>query len=441
MSQLEKISELEHRIAIEIPQEEVAALFNQKLAEIAGSTNLKGFRPGKVPANVIESRFGKQVSAEVAEKLIQKSLQEAMKEHDVNMAGMPKIDCEVLNKKEKFTYTATFEVYPELNLVDLDGVAVEKLEVALSDSDVAKTAETLAKQKIQWQEEAGASAKGDKLTFDFQGLIDGEAFDGGTAENFELELGSGLKIPGFEAGLEGLKAGDESDIEVTFPEDYGVEKLAGKPAVFKIKVHKVERCVLPEINADLAKELGFDSVEALQEEIKKNLTREYGSAQRNHFKQTVLDLLLERNEFSVPAALIDTEIEHMQKMFMQKMAAQQGKKELPKIDLPREPYEKEAKKRVMLGLLLAEVIKKFEITVDADKVDARLAEIASSYEDAEQVIQWYRSNKQSMAELEASVIEEQAIEKLVENANVSISSLSYEDFTKKINEKETKDES
>ena len=427
MSQLEKLEALEHCLSIDVSQEEVTRVYKQHLHEVSGKISMKGFRAGKVPQNVVETRHRSALLQEVTAELIQKALEDAIKEHDLNIAGMPKIDSKGLVKDQPFNFTATFEIYPDIELKDLSDAKIEKQKSEVVDADIDAMIKKISHQQAQWNESDSAATLGDKVTIDFSGSIDGKEFDGGHSENFSIELGSGQMIAGFEAGIVGMTVKQEKDITVTFPEAYAVEDLANKEAVFKIKLHKVESSVLPELNDELAKKLGFeDGLDAMKTKIRENMQAELKSKLKNNFKKRVLDVLVERNPINIPSSLVDVEVKHMQKMMLQQFAAQQGKTELPEIDLPVEPYLEEARKRVTLGLLLSEVIKQHELSIEAESVNARLNDLANSYDDKEQAIAWYRNNKQLMADVEAAALEDQAVDKLLENANIVESSVSYD---------------
>jgi trigger factor len=431
MSSVEKLEGLSYRVVVEVPAEKVSQAYKQCLNKIAKSVDLKGFRKGKVPTHVVETQFRSRITQEVANQLLQSSFPELLQEHELAIAGNPQFDLDELVKDQSYSYKATFEVYPKVEVKPLDGQVIAKTVAEVEDQDLDTMISKLAAQKAVWSEVDCATEKGHRATIDFAGFIDDQPFEGGSSEGFVLELGSGQMIAGFEDGLTGLKVGDEKEVEVTFPEGYGVKDLAGKPAVFKIKLHKVEASELPTIDDDLAKELGFkEGLEAMKTSLRENMTRELQQVLRNRYKKNVLDKMLELNPIEVPNALVDGEIEHMQKMFLQQMAAQQGQKNLPDIDLPREPYEQEAIKRVKLGLLLAEVIKAAELKVDPDLVRERVEELAASYEQKEEIVKWYYSNDKMKAEIEASVLEDQAVDKLIENAKIEEVSLSYEEIMK-----------
>ena len=426
---VEQLEGLKRRLTIKISEDQVDSAYNKKLSQVQKNIKMPGFRPGKVPQNIIEQRHGKDLLNEIASELFDSSFRDALTEHNLNPAAQPSIDSQVIEKNKPVEFTASFEVLPDIDLNDLDGVAIDKVEVALTEEDENKALERVLKQHVTWTEVDRAAKEGDQLTFDFEGSINGTPFDGGKSEGFSLELGSKQMIPGFEDQLIGFSVGDEKDIEVTFPENYGVIDLAGKPAVFRIKVHKVAEAELPDANDDFAKQLGIEGgFDALKEQLRTMLTREAERQLKNTLHNDVSNALLTKNDIEVPQALVDAEVDHLHQSARQQMAMQQGKQQLPDVDLPKEPYIEEATKRVKLGLLLAEVIKLNEIKLDQTKLQERMMEMFSSYPNPQQMLEYYQNNKQMRAQLESQVLEEQAIEFLLEKADINSISKAYEEI-------------
>jgi len=353
-----------------------------------------------------------------------------LSENNLQIAGQPHVHPKPLEKNEPFEYVAEFEVYPEIELKDLEGQQLDKLVTEISDADVNKMLEKIQRQQAEWASVDRAAQNGDKLVIDFVGTMNKETFEGGTAKDFSLELGSGQMIKGFEEGIVGAELNKPVTIKVTFPEDYPAENLAGKDAEFEITVTKIEEPKLPAIDDELAKKVGMDGgLEKLKEEVRSGMERELKQAIESRMKMSVLDKLIELNPIEVPSAFLDMEIENLQKVTMQQMASSMGKgnEKLPEIDLPKEPYMEQAKKRVTLGLLLGEVIKQFKIEVDDSKVRAKIEEIASAYQKPKEVVDWYYSNKQMLSEIEALVVEDAAVEKLLEKAQVTDKPSTYEE--------------
>lgn len=431
-SAVEKLAGLSRKLTVTVPKDKVESAYQSRIKDVAKTAKLKGFRPGKAPLTVIEKQYGLSIRYEVAGELMQSSFEAAVKEHDLRIAGQPQIQPKPVDKEAELQYEATFEVYPEIDIKDLKDVALDKTVANISDSDVEDMLTKIRRQYADWQDVTRASKSEDRVTLDFEGFIDGDAFEGGQANNFQLELGSNQMIPGFEDGIMGKKAGEEFDIKVTFPEQYPVADLAGKASVFKIKLHKVQEPKLPELDQALLEKIGFKGgdVQAFRTKIKENMQKELDQMIDEKFKAKLFDKLLEINSFDIPNALIELEVENLQNATLRQMAMQQGSKELPKVDLPKDPYIEQAKKRVMLGLLLGEVIKSHNLTVADAQVRAKVTQLVGDSEQAEQMAQWYYQNERLMSDLRASVLEELAIDKLMENAKINENSVSYEEFVK-----------
>jgi trigger factor len=426
--ELESLEGLERKLKVEVSALEVGSAYDKRLTTVASTIELKGFRKGKVPKSVVEGKYAQALRQEVANDLIQVALPKAIDEQKVKLVGQPQIDAEPLEKDKNFVFTALFEVYPDVEVKDLAGIAVEKNVSSIEAADIDDTMQQIRQQQAEWKVVERASQDGDRLKVDFEGFINDVAFDGGKAENFELILGSKKMVPGFEDGLLNQAADGATDLKVTFPDDYQPKDLAAKDVVFKVKVHEVAEPLLPELNDELAKKMGVEEgFEALQTKVKDNLQRELDTRLRNKFKSVLLDSLLLQNDLEVPKTLVESEIKHMRQMQNQQLAAMQGQNAVPDIDIPDEHFKDEALKRVKLGLLLSEVIQKNEIKLDQDKVTARIEEMASAYPQKEQIISYYRNNKQMLAQVEAAVMEDQALEILADSANIKEVSLSYKE--------------
>jgi len=419
---------LERRITISVPAETVDVEVKNRLRQVSKTQRINGFRPGKVPPSVIQKRYGKSVRQEVAGEIMQRSFVDAIVAEKINPAGRPSFVAKSNEDGKALEFEATFEVYPEVALKDLESITIERPAVEVTDTDLDEMFETLQKQHQTWKENKRKTKKGDKLTLDFTGRIDGEEFEGGKAEGFELELGAGRMIPGFEKEVTGMKAGEEKTISVTFPDDYHAENLKGKAAEFDIVVHKTEGAVLPEINDEFAKLFGVEEggVEALREEVGKNMARELNQAVKAKVKEQVLDGLLSSHEVDVPAALVAQEVDVLRQQAMQRFQGQMDPKNLP--ELPSEMFKEQAERRVKIGLLLGEVIKVNELKVNDAKVDELIATAASAYEDPKEVIEYYANNKELMQQMQNVALEEQAVEHLVEIAKVKDKKASFKDI-------------
>ena len=419
---------LERRLTISVPAETVDVEVKNRLRQVSKTQRIDGFRPGKVPASVIQKRFGKSVRQEVAGEIMQRNFVDAIIAEKINPAGRPSFVAKSNEDGKPLEFEATFEIYPEVELKDLEKIAVERPDVEVNDSDLDEMFKTLQKQHQTWKENKRITKKGDKLTLDFNGRVDGEEFEGGKAEGFELELGAGRMIPGFEKEVTGMKVGEEKTINVTFPEDYHAENLKGKEAEFDIVVHKTEGPVLPKVDEEFAKLFGVEEggVDALRAEVSKNMSRELSQAVKAKVKEQVIEGLLAGHEVGLPSALVAQEVDVLRQQAMQRFQGQMDPKNLP--ELPSEMFTEQAERRVKIGLLLGEVIKVNELTVDNAKVDELIATAASAYEDPKEVIEYYANNKELMQQMQNVALEEQAVEFLVEKADVSSKKASFKDI-------------
>ncbi|WP_371377419.1 trigger factor [Thalassotalea aquiviva] len=419
---------LERKLSISVPAETVDLEVKNRLRQLARTQRINGFRPGKVPVSVIQKRYGQSVRQEVAGEIMQRNFVDAIVAEKLNPAGRPHFVAKSNEEGKELEFEATFEIYPEIELAGLDTVNVEKPVVEVTDADLDEMFVTLQNQHKTWKENKRKTKKGDRLTLDFNGRVDGEEFEGGKAENFVLELGSGRMIPGFEKEITGMKVNEEKTISVTFPEDYHAENLKGKDAEFDIKVHKTEGPVLPEIDDEFAKLFGVEDggVEALRVEVKKNMERELTQAVKAKVKEQVLDGIVAANEVDVPKALVAQEIDALRQQAMQRFGGQMDPKNMPQ--LPAEMFEEQAQRRVKVGLLLGEVIKVNELKVDEAKVKALIESAASAYEDPQEVIEYYNNNKELMQQMQHVALEEQAIDLVLEKANVEEKASNFKDI-------------
>lgn len=421
-------SGLKRKMTISVPAEDFTKELDSRLKTLATKVKIDGFRPGKVPLHVVKQRYSFSVTREVAQDLIQSSLYQALQEHNCVPVALPEIEPEQLEPGQPFKYHATFEVFPTFEIQELDGQNVELISSEVEDSDVDKMIENLREKNKEYQEVSRAAKKSDKLVIDFEGFVNDEPFDGGKAENFEVTLGSGSMIPGFEEGLTGLKADKEKDIEISFPDDYGHAELAGKPARFHITVKKVMEGVLPEVNEEFAKLFNIKDggIDALRADIKENMTRELTRRVSSVNREAIFDKLLEINKFDIPEALIEQEIAHLKHEMYHQVFGHEHSADEKIPDFPRSLFEEKAIRRVHLGLLFSEYVKKHNIEVDGSRVDAMIEMFASAYEHPEEVRTWYRSNKERLAEIEALVMEELVADQIVLTATVKPKSLSYD---------------
>ena len=428
---LESPSALERQFTITIPTGDVETQFESKLAETAKRVRIDGFRPGKVPASVVRQRYGQAIRQEIASDLMEKSLGQALSEHDVKPIGQPTIDDVSFEEGADFSFKATFEVFPELDPTLIDADEIEQTQCKIGASDIKEMIATLREQRKSWKESARAAAKqGDRVTIDFEGFIDGEAFEGGKGDSHALVLGSGSMIPGFEDGIVGMKKGEAKEIEVTFPEDYHAENLKGKSAVFKIDMSKLERGELPTVDEEFIKAFGVESGDEkeFKAELKEQMERELSLAIKNMNKTNVFDVLLNKNaDAPVPNAAIQSEIQALKQQAVERFG---GGQQFDPNQLPDELFKEQAERRVRLGILLGATVKKLELQADADRVRALIDEMAAAYDDPEQVVNFYYSNDDNLKQVEALAVEEQVAEVLLESAKLKTIDMSYADVMK-----------
>ena len=426
---VESTGGLQRRMKVELPEDQINQAVESRLQNMTRTAKIKGFRQGKVPLKVVKQHYGKQIRQEVVGELIQSTFYQAISQEKLKPAGMPSIEDSADESGKGFVYTASFEVYPEFEVKGLDGVTVEKPAAEISDADVEDMLETIRKQHIEWTEVDRAAKQDDRVTVDFKGTIDGEAFQGGTGTDMQLEIGQGRMIAGFEDGIAGNKPGDTFTLNLTFPTEYHAKDLAGKPVQFEISLKKVEEPVLPEVNDELAKKLGIEGgMEKMRQEIRDNMNREMTAAIGNKTKEAVMNALLEANPIDIPLALIEEESRHMLEQMADNFAQQGMSREQVMGSLQPSMFADQAKRRVGLGLILAEIVKANEIKADEDKVKAKIASIAEPYDRPEEVVQWYRGDKQRMAEVESLVLEEQVVDWALQQANVTEKASSFKEL-------------
>lgn len=423
---VETTSGLQRQITVTVPAERIDQDVNKQVAQQARTRRMDGFRPGKVPASVIKRMYGDAIRYEVLNRVVQETYFEAVQKESLMPAGMPSIEFKNDKEGEDFQYVATFDVYPEIELKDLSGVTVEKPTASIKAADVKNMIDTLRKQQGTFKATRGMAKEGMQVNIDFEGFVDGEAFEGGKAEGQDLVLGSGSMIPGFEDGIVGKKKGEEFDIEVTFPEEYHAENLKGKAATFKIKLNEVSKQELPELDEEFFSKFGVESAdeESFKAEVEKNMAREMNHALKTKVKTAVFDALIAQNDITVPEAMIDDEINNLRQQAVQQFG---GNAKIDPNTLPKELFEEQAKRRVTVGLLVQEVIKAGALEADDARVDAMLAEIADSYQDADEVINYYKGNEQMLNQIRSLVLEDQVVDHLLASAKVKEVKVSYEE--------------
>ena len=424
---VENTSALERRMTIGVPAERIEAEVNKRLQQTAQKAKIPGFRPGKVPMSVIRQRYEADARQEALGNVVQSSFYEAVVEQKLNPAGAPSIEPKVFEKGKDLEYVATFEVFPEFEVTGLDTIAIERLSAEVADADLDKMLDVLRKQNTRFEVTDRAAQNDDQLNIDFVGKVDGEVFAGGSATGTQLVLGSGRMIPGFEEGLVGAKAGEERVLKLTFPADYQNLDLAGKEAEFTVTVNTVSEPKLPELNEEFFAQFGIKEtgLEGFRAEVRKNMERELRQAIKSKVKNQVMDGLLAANPIEVPKSLLANEVDRLRVQ-----AVQQFGGNIKPDQLPAELFEEQANRRVVLGLIVAEVVKQFDLKPDEDRVREMIQEMASAYQEPEQVVAWYYKNEQQMNEVRSVVLEEQVVDTVLQKAKVTDKAVSYEEAVK-----------
>ncbi|WP_425914714.1 trigger factor [Pseudomonas sp. GWSMS-1] len=426
---VESTSALERRMTVGVSVERIETEVNKRLQQTARRAKVPGFRPGKVPMSVIRQRYEDAARQEALGDLIQSTFYEAVVEQKLNPAGSPAVEPKSFEKGKDLEYVATFEVFPEFTVAGFESIAIERLQADVTDADVDNMLEILRKQNTRFEAVERAAENGDQLNIDFVGKIDGEAFAGGSAKGTQLVIGSGRMIPGFEDALVGAKAGEERVINPTFPADYQNLDLAGKTAEFTVTVNSVAAPQLPELNDEFFALFGVKEggLEGFRAEVRKNMERELRQAIKSKVKNQVMDGLLAANAIEVPKALVSNEVDRLRVQ-----AVQQFGGNLKPDQLPAELFEEQAKRRVALGLVVAEVVKQCELKPDDARVREMIQEMASAYQEPEQVVAWYYKNDQQMNEVRSVVLEEQVVDTVLQKANVTDKAVSYEEAVKPV---------
>ena len=415
---------LERRMTVELPAEQIEEAVTKRLKQIGKTARLDGFRPGKVPMNMLRRRYGGQVLQEVYGEIIESSYQEAVQQQNLHPAGLPKIEPKVGDAQNVFSYIATLEVMPEITLARPGG-SIKRPVAEVADADVAEMLEKLRKQRASWNAVDRAADAGDQVKINFKGLVDGEAFKGGSAEDMPLVLGSKRMIEGFETGLVGMVKEEKRTLELKFPDDYRVDELAGKPVTFEVEVEEVAEQVLPEVDEEFAKAFGAQQgVDKLKQDIRDNMQRELKQRIWARVKNQAMELILQENPIEVPSALVKEEIEALRKQTRSHLKQGAGS-----IELPDNLFEDQAKRRVSLGLLISEIIKQNQIELDRERVRRAIEEIAASYEDADEVVKYYLSNRNQMATIENVVMEDQVVDWVMGQVEVIDEPSSFAELT------------
>ncbi|HKK13054.1 MAG TPA: trigger factor [Gammaproteobacteria bacterium] len=422
---VETTGALGRRMTVQVPAERVDREVENRLKRMARTVRLDGFRPGKVPLRVVESRYGSQVRAEVVSEVMRTTLQEAFAEQELRPAGGPQIEPQRMDPGQALEYTATFEVYPEFQPASLEGAHIEKPVAEVTDREIDNMLEKLRRQRAEWEPVDREAREGDRVVIDFEGSVDGEPFSGNTGTSVPVELGSNRMIPGFEEQLTGVRAGEERTLEATFPEDYGLNELAGKTAQFKVKVHTVSEPRVPELDEAFAQTFGVQEggIEKLREEVRRNMERERDQAVQGRLKEQAFDVLLEKNPIEVPQTLVDEEVHRL----MEQAGVEHDATEHGEAHAQLEPR---ARRRVALGLVLAELVRQQGIQVDPERVRSLIETVASTYENPQEVARYYQENAEMRSGMEALALEDQVVDWIVEQANVEEKPTTFDELMK-----------
>jgi trigger factor len=419
---------LERRMTVALPSEDIDSAVMERLQSLSKTTRINGFRPGKVPFKVVKKRYEPQVRSEVLGSMINRSYFDAVQQEKLRPAGQPDIvpgENSEDDSETGFSFVATFEVYPDFDPVFNDSIKVTRPLVSIEQSDIDEMLENLRKQRTEFTAVDREAQNDDQIVIDFVGRMEGEEFDGGKAEKAPLVLGSNSMIPGFESQLIGMKAGEEKTIQITFPEEYQAEHLAGKETEFDITVHEVKESTLPELTEDLIRTFGIEdgTLESLRADIRKNMERELKTRVENQVKTQVMDGLVELNPIEVPSSLVTEEIQRQREQLMQQMPADSDSSMLAD-----ELFTEQATRRVKLGLVVAEIIQRNEIKADAAAVRAQVEQMASSYQDPQQVIDYYYGNPEMLKNIEGLVLEDAVTTSVLDAATVSDEPTTFKDI-------------
>ncbi len=416
---VENLGQLERRLNLALPAQQIESEVENRLKHLARTVKMDGFRPGKVPLKVVARQYGMRVRDEVLGEALNQGFTQAVREQNLKIAGDPRFDSkQPLAGAQQFEFTATFEVYPEVAVGDMAGKTFERPVIQVGNGDVDKTLEILRKQRVQYETASRKAKKGDRVTIDYRGTIDGQPFQGGEAQGYSLVLGESTLLKDFEKQITGMSAGEGKTFELSFPADYHGKEVAGKNATFELKVGEVAKPVLPEIDAEFAKSLGIQDgdLEKMRDEIKANLEREVARRVKAKLKDQVMQSFIDVTQIEVPKALMAMEVEKLMQQAGQEMASNGVK--LQNVQLPADMFQDQAKRRVTLGLILAELIRTQSLAAKPDQVRAAVEEFAQSYEHPAEVVKWYYERAERLREVEALVMEDNVVAWALERGKV-----------------------
>ena len=427
---IETISTLERRFNLVIPSAQIEKEVSARLQQLTKTVRMQGFRPGKVPLRMIASTYGPQVRSEVLGDAIQKNFSDTVAEQKIRVAGYPRIEAKAdapAANDASFEFVATFEVYPDFSIGDLTTLKVERAATSVSDANVDSTIETLRRQRVKYEPVERKSAKDDRVTVDFVGLIDGVPFEGGSAQGFAFVLGGGQMLPEFDVNSMGLAAGESKVFALTFPDDYQGKEVAGKSAQFTVTVNKVEGPIFPELDPTFAKSLGIadGDIAKMKADVRANLEREVKKRLQNRVKSSVMQALYETVKIEAPKALIEMDVQRLVEQAKSDLVQRGIKHDMP---LPPDLFQEQAKRRVSLGLILNELVKSNGLEAKFEHVRAVIDEYAQSYEDPAEVVRWYYSDKQRLGEIESLALEENVVQFILSKARVEEKTVAFDEL-------------
>lgn len=426
---VETLENLERKVVLSLPWSEINAETDKKLKQTQRRAKIDGFRPGKAPLKMIAQMYGASAQNDVINELVQRRFYDVAVAQELKVAGFPRFEgVEEQDDKESFKVAAIFEVFPEVVIGDLSAQEVEKVTASVGDAEVDQTVEILRKQRTRFNHVEREARNGDRVIIDFEGKIDGEPFAGGASKNYAFVLGASQMLPEFEAGVVGMKAGESKDVTVNFPEDYHGKDVAGKTAVFTITLNNVSEATLPEVDADFAKALGIadGDVAKMREEVQKNVSREVERRVNEQTKESVMNALLKAVELKAPVALVNEEAARLANEMKQNFV-NQGMADAANLDLPLDMFKEQAERRVSLGLILAKLVDENKLESTEEQIKAVVANFAESYEDPQEVIDWYYAEPSRLQAPTSLAIESNVVDFVLGKAKVNEKALSFDE--------------
>ena len=426
---VETLENLERKVIVSLAWADINAETDKRLKQTQRRVKIDGFRPGKAPLKMVASMYGASAQNEVINELVQRAFYDIAVSENLKVAGFPRFEgVEEQDDKDSLKIAAIFEVFPEVSIGDLSASEIEKVTSEVGDAEVEKTVEILRKQRTRFNHVDRAAQNSDRVIIDFEGKIDGEPFAGGSSKNYAFVLGSGQMLPEFEAGIAGMKAGESKDVEVNFPEDYHGKDVAGKTAVFTITLNNVSEATLPEVDTEFAKALGIadGDVAKMREEVKKNVAREVERRTQEQTKESVMDALLKAVELQVPNALVNDEAARLAEEMKQNFV-NQGMANAGQVNLPADMFKEQAHRRVALGLILAKLVEENKLEPTEEQIKAVVANFAESYEDPQEVIDWYYADASRLQGPTSLAVERNVVNFVLGKAKVTEKTLSFDE--------------